>query len=107
MNKKTIIILSLVLLILVFGFIIPKETKPSANTRIILEHQYQTYVAPRCFEQADVTNYLEDATLGKAKDLHYNAHDLCTENELKADKDPFFISLLKDIGLLKKKWDNW
>lgn len=110
MSKKirllTYFIILIVVLILV-SFFIPKETKPSPDTRIILEHTYKTYIAPRCFEQSNATNYLQDSTLGEALDLNYDPHDSCTEAELESEKDSLFISLLKDIGILSKKWDNW
>lgn len=117
MSKKirllTYLIILVVLLIIV-SFFIPRETKPSPDTRIILEHTYKTYIAPgqpesRCFEQSNPTptNYLEDSTLEKAWDLNYEPHDSCTEEALESEKDSLFISLLKDIGILSKKWDNW
>lgn len=49
------------------GMIIPRETEPSGDTRVILEHTYQTYIAPICFEESDPTNFLEEATFKKAE----------------------------------------
>jgi|SRR5690625_1502233 len=106
-NKFIIITIAVVIIAFIAGFVIPKETKPSASTRIILEHQYQAYIAPKCFDQEDVTNYLEDSTLGNAEELHYDAFDTCTENELAPEQDSLWISLLKDIGIMQKKWDQW
>lgn len=109
MPKRRFITITIFLigLLLLAGYFIPKETKPSANTRIILEHNKGTYIAPRCFEDSNPTNYLGDSTLKEAKELNYEADSPCTEKALKGEKEPFLISLLKDIGLLSKKWDNW
>jgi len=107
MKKILLTLLAIVIVAIIASLFIPKETKPSANTRIILEHHYHTYIAPKCFEQSEVTNYLEDSTLGKAYELNYEPNDTCTESELASEKDSLFISLLKDIGFISKKWDNW
>lgn|SRR5690625_280276 len=109
MTKKRLFVMLLIFigLMLIDSFLIPRETKPSLDTRIILEHTYKTYIAPRCFEQSNATNYLQDSTLEEAQYLNYDPHDSCTETELESEEDSFFISILKDIGILSKKWDNW
>ncbi|GAB3797662.1 hypothetical protein [Virgibacillus kimchii] len=116
MSKSKLLIYLIILIVglLIVSFFIPKETKPSSDTRIILEHTYQTYIAPGqpgdyCFEQSNPTptNYLEDSTLEKAWDLNYEPHDSCTEEALESERDSLFFSLLKDIGILNKKWDDW
>lgn len=109
MSKKRIIlrIIFFIGLLILASYFIPRETKPSADTRIILEHNKKAYIAPLCFEDSDPTNYLGDSTLGKAKELNYKPNSSCTEEALKGEKDSLFISLLKDIGILSKKWDDW
>lgn len=108
MRKKTLIALTLVMLVLVvLGFIIPRKTVPSPETRVILEHNFQTYIAPVCFEKSNPTNFIEDSTLKRAQELNYPPHDACTDKALHPETDPFIISLLKDFQLLDKKWDNW
>ncbi|UJL47785.1 hypothetical protein KFZ58_08015 [Virgibacillus sp. NKC19-16] len=107
MKKKTLIlVLVLIGIILIAGFTIPKKTHPSADTRIILEHNKSTYIAPSCFEQSDPTNFLEDAELQDAEDLNYEANGACTEDAFESEQDSLVVSLLKDIGILDKKWDN-
>lgn len=107
MKKVYITIAIAVVGLLIISFIIQKETKPSDNTRLILEHTYSTYVAPPCFNDAEVTNFLEDSTLGAALKLDYEPHDECTETMLKGEKESLFISTLKEIGFIQKKWDKW
>lgn len=108
MKKKmwTIVIFFMSLLIL-SSFFIDKEVRPSPNTRVVLEHTYKTFIAPLCFETADTTNFLEESTLGNAQTKDYEPHSSCTEEALEAENNSLFISLLKEIGIMKKKWDNW
>ncbi len=92
---------------LIIGMIIPRETVPSEDTRVILEHTYQTYIAPICFEESDPTNFLEEATLQKAESLNYPPHSPCTEKALESERDRLLPSFLKEIGVVDKKWDSW
>lgn len=106
-NRLLIYVLMLIAILIIVSFFIPREIKPSADTRIILEHTYKTYIAPPCFEQAEATNYLQDSTLEDAQNLNYEPHDSCTEDELANEKNSLPISLLKEAGILNNKWDNW
>lgn len=109
MKKRSwpLLVLGLLIIVIVISAIIPKETHPSDDTRVILDHTYHSYIAPVCFEDSDPTNFLEEATLEKARELNYEPHTECTEQALKSEKDKLLTSILKDIGIMKKKWDNW
>src|SRR5690625_1056498 len=105
MNKKRII-LGVFLLAIIVGSLLPKETKPPKTTRVILEHNEKTFIAPICFEESDPSNFLEETTLENAKDIGYKAHSQCTENALKGERDILIISLLKNLGLIETSWDH-
>lgn len=107
--KKKLWIIAIVLigLFILSSFFISKVVQPSPDTRLVLEHTYRTYIAPLCFETADATNFLEESTLGNARTLDYKPHSSCTEEALEAENNSLFISLLKEIGIMDKKWDNW
>ena len=109
MNMKRLLILSIVLItgLVIVGFTIPVETKPSDSTRVILEHHQKTYIAPTCFEESNASNFIEDSTLGQAYELDYESHSTCTDEALKSEQNLFIAGLLKDLGILKKKWDSW
>lgn len=92
-------------LLLLSSFLISKDVYPSPDTRVVLEHSYKSYIAPACFETADATNYLEESTLSIAQELEYKAHSLCTEEALEAEENSLFISILKELGIIDKKWD--
>lgn len=107
-KKRTGLKITLIISLLILAsYFIPRETTPSSDTRVILEHTKGTYIAPHCFEESDPTNYLGDGTLGEAIELKYKIDSPCTEVALKGEKDSLFISILKDIGVLSKKWDDW
>lgn len=108
MNKKVwTIVIVLVGSLILSTFFIPKVVQPSLNTRVVLEHTYKKFIAPLCFETADATNFLEESTLGNARRLDYRPDSPCTEEALKAESNSLFISILKEIGIVDKKWDNW
>lgn len=109
MNGKrlTVLILGMAIIFLTVGVLIPRETTPSDSTRVILEHHEQTYIAPICFEDANATNFLEESTLIRAIELNYDMHSNCTKEALASEQDPFIISLLKELGILRKPWDSW
>lgn len=93
--------------LIIVGLIIPTETEPSQSTRVILEHHEETYIAPVCFEDAAASNHIEETTLERALELNYQPHSSCTEEALTSEQNSFIVGLLKDIGILSKKWDNW
>ncbi|RFB13619.1 hypothetical protein DZB84_16795 [Bacillus sp. HNG] len=111
MNKRKKRFLWMIAFICVIGIgaslLIPKATHPSKDTRVILEHTYKTYIAPICFEKSNATNFLEEGTLQRGQDLDYKPHSFCTEEAFKAEHDSLFENLLKEIGWIEKKWDNW
>ena len=109
MNMKRLLTLSIVLIagLIIIGFIVPVETKPSDSTRVILEHHQKTYITPTCFEASNPSNFIEDSTLGQANELDYKPHSSCTEDALESEQNPYIIGLLKDLGILSKKWDSW
>lgn len=94
-------------LFILASFFISKAVQPSPDTRVVLDHTYRTFIAPSCFETADATNFLEESTLGNAQTKDYTPHTSCTEEALEAENNSLFISLLKEIGIIDKKWDNW
>ncbi|MBS4190403.1 hypothetical protein KHA94_09355 [Bacillus sp. FJAT-49705] len=106
-NRLFIWMIVFICIVVIASFFIPWTTKPSGETRVILEHTYKTYIAPLCFETSNATNFLEESTLQSAQDLDYKPHSSCTEDALKAENDSLFESILKEIGIIGKKRNNW
>ena len=69
MSKTKLFTLIAVLIstLILISFLIPKETRLSPETRIILEHTYHTYIAPGCYQHSNPTNYIQDSTRRSTK----------------------------------------
>ncbi|MCH4826415.1 hypothetical protein [Planococcus halocryophilus] len=109
MKKKEIWMSALLLAIsvLLLLFFLPRENEPAPESRVILEHTYRTYIAPSCFEEADATNFLEEATLEKAQELNYPPHSTCTEIAFAGNRDSGFTRLMKELGIIEKESKDW
>lgn len=109
MKKKRIWTVALLLAasLLLLLFFLPRENMPAPESRVILEHSFRTYIAPSCFEQADATNFLEEATLEQAQELNYPPHSSCTEKAFEGNQDSGFIRLLKELGIMEKESQDW
>lgn len=97
----------LIAVALIAAMFMPRSNEPAPNTRVVLEHTHRTYIAPSCFDEADATNFLEDATLGDAEELGYLPHSPCTEKSFQGNDDSFFIDLLKELGVMEKESEDW
>lgn len=86
MKRNILIIIGMILIVLSISLLTFRETKPSPNTRVILEHTYKTYITPNCFEDSNPTNFLQESTLEQANTLNYKPHSSCTEDALKVIK---------------------
>ncbi|ANU26602.1 hypothetical protein [Planococcus versutus] len=107
LKKIWMTVLLLLVAALIFWFFLPRENEPAPESRVVLEHSFRTYIAPSCFEQADATNFLEEATLGEAKDLNYPPHSDCTEKAFEGNRDSGFTRLMKELGLTEKNSPDW
>ncbi|ARK29454.1 hypothetical protein [Halalkalibacter krulwichiae] len=95
MKKGAKLLIGLAVILLILGFVIPVTVNPSNDTRIILDHTKEVYSTPACFDQAELTNNLEETTLGFAKEMNYVAESDCTETDLVGEREPFLISIFK------------
>ena len=64
---------------------------PSGDTRVILEHTYETYIAPACFEQAETSNNISETTWSKLGRYDYKPESACTEDAFKKVKQPLWF----------------
>lgn len=108
MKKKiTLGVALLIAGILIALFFLPRDNQPGPNTRVVLEHNYRTYIAPSCFEQADPTNFLEESTLEHAREINYPPNSECTEEAFKGNNDSLFVNLMKELGVMEKESKDW
>lgn len=108
MKKLILWLIGIIVVAFVVILFIPSETNPPEDARLILDYTHDTYIAPPCFEQSDPepTNNIDETEWENAKDM-YEAHDACTEEAMEPEEDTLGISLLKKIGLMNTKWDEW
>lgn len=109
MKRSTLFsVLTLALLaIAVIWFFMPQDNEPSTESRVVLEHTHRTFIAPSCFEESEPTNFLEESTLGHARELNYPAHTECTEKAFESNQDSPAVRLMKELGLMEKKQTDW
>ncbi|MFA9455730.1 hypothetical protein ACERJO_03050 [Halalkalibacter sp. AB-rgal2] len=93
MKKGTWIFISLAGILLIIGFTLPITVHPSADTRTIVDHTLHVYSAPECFDQADLTNNLEETTYQNANELEYESESSCTDDVFGSEKKPLLIAI--------------
>lgn len=87
---KIIRIISIILVLaIVILFYIPFTFNPPGDTRMIIDHNTDTYIAPPCFEESGATNYLEETTYKELHDKSYSSSSACTDELLAAEKMTF------------------
>ncbi|WII39833.1 hypothetical protein [Paenibacillus thiaminolyticus] len=87
-------------------FVVPVTLHPPDSTRIILEHTYQTYITPPCYDRAEVTNNLAEGALKHLKDYpSYSPESACTRDSLEPQKATAIVWLGQMMGISKGPWD--
>ena len=103
--RKSVISIGVLTILLIVGlFTIQVNTYPPSSTRIILEHTYETYITPVCYEQAEKTNNLAESTLEQATALHYKPESACTSKSLEPLKQPIANFFAEKLGIRPSKW---
>ncbi|WP_240375099.1 hypothetical protein [Bacillus piscicola] len=88
------------------GFFIPVKISAPPDVRTIVDHTNLTYVTPPCFNEAELSNYLQETKYEQAKKLGYEPESACTTNSLTEKDVPANIALLKKAGLIETKWEK-
>ncbi|MCG7407015.1 hypothetical protein MH117_06250 [Paenibacillus sp. ACRRX] len=95
--------LLLVLLIMLF---VPLSFQPPGNTRMVIDHTLRVYIAPPCFNEADLTNNLIETTWHKAVETGYGPESDCTANKMKPIKRTLWDKVMELTGLIPNPW-SW
>ncbi|MGY4689705.1 hypothetical protein [Salibacterium sp. K-3] len=109
MKKWMMACIGLLVVLVLSGFVIPIQLQAPTNVRVILDHTNQVYVTPPCFNDAELSNFLEESTYGEALQEEYEPESLCTSRSLKENDVTVNEALLKLTGLQPGKWssDMW
>ncbi len=93
MKKSPFVLIIIVVVFLAIGFLV--QTTPTApdHARIIIDHTHKVYASPPCFDQADLTNFLDETTLAQAINLGYQPESSCTSQSLVAQSQPILFHL--------------
>lgn len=91
--KKILIILTLVLIVILV-LTLPIADETSDSERVIVDHTLNVIVHPACFDDEDLTNYIDEVSFSNAVDNYeYNIQGDCSKERLKEGK----TSILKKI----------
>lgn len=95
MKKSTTIVIVLVLAA-VLMLVLPLADKTSGSERVIIDNTQHEIVHPSCFDQADLTNYLDEVSYSRAtEELGYTVEDECSREYLEEGKESVISKILK------------
>ncbi|WP_088102394.1 hypothetical protein [Halalkalibacter urbisdiaboli] len=92
MKKGTLFFVSLAVFLVVLGFSIQTTVFPAENSRVIVDHTLDVYTSPKCFDQANLTNNLEETTWKAAKEMNYPPESECTMAAFEGVKKSLLVS---------------
>lgn len=95
MKKRTIIIIVFVLAAVLL-LVLPLADKTSGSERVIIDNTLHEIVHPSCFDQADLTNYLDEVSYSRATEtLGYTVEDECSKKYLQEGKESVISKIFK------------
>ncbi|MFC5712273.1 hypothetical protein ACFPU1_05725 [Thalassorhabdus alkalitolerans] len=94
-------------ILIILGFFVSTSLYAPEGVRVIIDHTNQTYVSPPCFEEAELTNNLQEVALEHAVTLGYEAEAECTSDSLVEEDVSLNLALLKEMGIVPTKWAEW
>lgn len=104
-RKGPVIAVAVLAIAILSTLFINVQAAPPDDTRVVVEKTHKTYIAPVCFEQAETTNNLAEATYAQAKELQYKAESSCTEEAMKPHSERLITVITQKLGLANSKWD--
>lgn len=107
MKKRIISVVALLFFgLIVASFFIRITVTPPHETRVILEHNEEIYIAPPCFHQVNASNFISEETLKEAQNMNYEPEASCTDPLMKAKSKRLIVVWLEQLGLLSKTWNR-
>src|SRR5699024_12131240 len=70
-----------ILIVIVLGVLfLPLVDKTPTTTRVIVDYTNKEIVHPNCYDQASLTNWIDEVSFGRAvNDLEFEVRDSCTQ----------------------------
>ncbi len=67
---------------------LPLADRTSGSERVIVDHTLEEIVHPGCYDQAELTNYIDEVSFSRATDeLGYRIEDECSKERLQEGKE--------------------
>ncbi|MFB5660687.1 hypothetical protein [Alteribacillus sp. HJP-4] len=104
MQKAITFSVIILCMLILAGFVIPVSISAPPDTRVIVDHTNDTYASPSCFDEAEMTNYLQETEFAEAQELDYEPESYCSEQAMTDEETPIFQALLKIMGIQDTKW---
>ena len=83
------------LVIIIIGFVIPREIDSPDDQTVIIDYTLNEYSAPACFDQAGFTNNIDDAIYSEMQDSVFSPESSCTTDEFEVTTVPLWFSLFR------------
>lgn len=94
MRKLIIVLLLLVGLVLILTLPIADET--SESERVIVDHTLNVIVHPNCYDEEDLTNYIDEVSYSNAlENYEYTIRGECSEEQLSEGKTSILNKILE------------
>lgn len=94
MRKK--LVWGVITMIVLAVLLLPLVDKTSDTTRVIVDHTSSEIVAPSCFDQSELTNWIDEMSFGNAKnELEYDIRDDCSKEYLQEGKTSVLMRIFE------------
>lgn len=105
MRFKRMALITGIALAALLALFIPISAQPPGETRMVMDETLETYIAPPCFNQAEVTNDLRETDWSAVKQSGYGAESACSAERMMPVKQTLGQLLFQTLGLSKSPWE--
>lgn len=94
MQKKLVWVIITVIVLSVL--LLPLVDKTASTTRVIIDHTTKEIVHPYCYDQTELTNWIDEVSFGRAMgELEYDIRDECSKERLEEGKTSVLMRVLE------------
>lgn len=95
MRKK--LVWGIITVIVIGVLLLPLVDKTSGTTRVIVDHTTSEIVHPTCYDQAGLTNWIDEMSFSNAlNELDYDITDDCSKEYLEKGKTSILARMFGD-----------
>ena len=94
--RKSYIVIGILIVAVMLFFTLPIVDKTSSSTTVVVDYTTRDIVHPSCFDQAGLTNNVDEMSLSMARDYHeMEIRDECSIERLPTGKTSLIQKLLE------------